>query len=317
MMSTNKKKVLILTDSEDDHLATIVRHLQKESINYLAIDINQEYRQSLGLSAGRINGYLSQCKKTINFDDIGAVLVRRVPLPKTDQGAYQTYIHSEKSEAFLALFYALKDRLWLNPLDTMQIAENRLAHIAEANKCGIKTPKHTLITNVKRDAYRVAEKEALLIKTMGWKREITKGRGLYATKILADDITKNISNCPVMFQSQIKKEFDVRITLVNKIVFGAKISNKTDVGYVDWRKTQNEFNTTVIEIPKSLERKCQCLADKLKLKLCSIDFAVDRRGEYYFLEINAMTDWLWIERKTKMPITDTLAKYLKSELKSS
>ena len=46
------------------------------------------------------------------------------------------------------------------------------------------------------------------------------------------------------------------------------------------------------------------------LLVSSIDLVVDKNGKTYFLEINPIGDWNWLEKHVSLPITDSISKLI-------
>jgi len=61
-----------------------------------------------------------------------------------------------------------------------------------------------------------------------------------------------------------------------------------------------------ISIGKKMEKLCINLNTKLGLLVSSIDFIEGKNGELFFLEINPIGDWNWIEKHTNLPVTKSV-----------
>ena len=72
-----------------------------------------------------------------------------------------------------------------------------------------------------------------------------------------------------------------------------------------------------MRIEKNLERTCLKMNQSLGLSVASLDFIVDRKGEIYFLEINPIGDWNWLEKHIDLPMTKTLFGLIRRILKKS
>jgi hypothetical protein len=63
------------------------------------------------------------------------------------------------------------------------------------------------------------------------------------------------------------------------------------------------ISTTPAEIAGPVRR----LLALLRLRYAALDFAVDRNGRWWFLEVNPNGQWLWIEHATGLPIAAAVA----------
>jgi glutathione synthase/RimK-type ligase-like ATP-grasp enzyme len=53
---------------------------------------------------------------------------------------------------------------------------------------------------------------------------------------------------------------------------------------------------------------------RLGLEFGALDFIVTETGVWYFLEVNPSGQWLWIEDLTGLPIADSIAYWLQTEI---
>ena len=67
-----------------------------------------------------------------------------------------------------------------------------------------------------------------------------------------------------------------------------------------------------MEAPNEIQMKVNVFMEKIGLEYGAFDFIVDPRGTWYFLEINCMGQWLWIEQLTGLPISDAIIRWIKS-----
>jgi glutathione synthase/RimK-type ligase-like ATP-grasp enzyme len=144
-------------------------------------------------------------------------------------------------------------------------------------------------------------------------KEGSKSYAHYAE--LLEDISKEslktLELCPAIIQSYIPKEYELRITVVGSKIFPCKIeSQKSRIGNIDWR--HHDWANTPhyrVDLPRDIEVKILLLMGSLELSYGAIDMIFDG-NEYYFLEINSMGQWLWIEDFTEMPISQAMAELL-------
>ena len=114
---------------------------------------------------------------------------------------------------------------------------------------------------------------------------------------------------PSIVQRNIKKEYEIRVTVVNEAVFAAKVDSQSnaDTKY-DWRRKKLKFEC--YDLPESISSKCISLVKRLNLKFGAIDLIKDKSGQYIFLEINPNGQWAWIEMDTGLLISDAIIKEL-------
>ena len=133
------------------------------------------------------------------------------------------------------------------------------------------------------------------------------------TQRLAPNYTvefESFAQVPMVYQNEIKKEYDIRIVVVLDKVFATAIhSQDSEETSVDWRVSdikQIQLHHERIPILESLKHKCKSLVRFFSLKYSSMDFALGKDGVYYFLELNPNGQWAWIEQLAGHPIRDAI-----------
>jgi len=114
----------------------------------------------------------------------------------------------------------------------------------------------------------------------------------------------SIRACPIILQREIRKKYDVRVTVVGETVFAATIDSQSDSATeVDWRKTsQPTLAHAIYHLPPEIAAICVSLTRKLGLRYGAIDLILDCDDQLWFLEINPNGQWGWIETRTGHPI---------------
>jgi glutathione synthase/RimK-type ligase-like ATP-grasp enzyme len=115
-----------------------------------------------------------------------------------------------------------------------------------------------------------------------------------------------------MLQRFIDKVEDVRVVVVAGEVFAVAIDSQSDVrSLVDMRAGDlAELPHQRVELPDDVHAGVIGLTAALDLRFAALDFAVDRDGQFWFLELNPNGQWAWLEEKVGVPIGATIAKAL-------
>jgi glutathione synthase/RimK-type ligase-like ATP-grasp enzyme len=145
--------------------------------------------------------------------------------------------------------------------------------------------------------------------------EVAEGRfGIYTRRLTPRDIEllETAIPCPIIVQREIPKEFDIRATVVGRKVFAVAIDSQTDPeAKIDWRRTENpDLPHQIHKLPGRMENLLITLTHELGLSFAAIDLILSPDGEYFFLEVNPSGQWLWVEDKTGLPISDAVADWL-------
>jgi hypothetical protein len=115
---------------------------------------------------------------------------------------------------------------------------------------------------------------------------------------------------PAIFQERVDKRSDIRVTIVGSRIFSCRIDSQSR------RETETDFrvmNLTgavrheLISLPAQLEHTIHNYMAQLGLTFGCMDLVENKDGEYCFLEVNPVGQWLWIEQLTGAPISRAVA----------
>ena len=119
-----------------------------------------------------------------------------------------------------------------------------------------------------------------------------------------------LADCPLILQEYVQKEYELRVTIVGNEIFSCAIdaSRANSESQMDWRN-YDLANTPhwVQELPIEVAKKLLDLHKSFNLVYGAYDLIKTSADEYYFLEVNSMGQWLWIEDLTDLPISNAVA----------
>lgn len=124
---------------------------------------------------------------------------------------------------------------------------------------------------------------------------------------------QGLAACPMIFQEYIEKKYEYRVTVVGQEVYACRIDSQAAGGEtaIDWR---NYNIPSTPHFAADLERRLQGqlvqLVQNLDLTYGALDLIENPDGEFFFLEVNSMGQWLWIEDLTELPISMAIARHL-------
>lgn len=122
-----------------------------------------------------------------------------------------------------------------------------------------------------------------------------------------EDIHEDISLTPVYLQNYISKQFEVRITIVERQAYPIRIDTKDPV---DWRADYQNHKYTKISCPNNVIENCYQMMDAFNLMFGAFDFIVTPEDEWVFLKVNPNGQWLWLERSLGLNISQKIVEYL-------
>ena len=318
--------LLILTDRFDSHADTVVAKLKAEDILFYRFNLDVESLKETYVSFRNGLWKIRTESGPITSDQFTCVWCRRsfveLTLEEQNDSSVDFKIWKNEWNSTLTGFYnSIKSLPWLTPLRKAYKGENKYYQMELAERVGFKMPE-TLITNDKeevsnflrthpRSLFKLMSQEMYDMGEEGFK-------GLYTNIITIRDLENfgETEENPIVLQEYIEKDFEVRYTKVNRQGFACKIeSQMSEKAKSDWRRYDIAHTPhSKMTVPADVEKKVDALLDVLGLEFGALDFIVTPSGEWYFLEINCMGQWLWIEQLTGLPISNAIVDWVKAHI---
>ncbi|MDB4926598.1 hypothetical protein [Mucilaginibacter sp.] len=304
--------ILIVTHKNDFTADFLINKLNNSHVSYRRLNCEDILKQpyKFNINKGLYYEFLGEQKYT-------AVWFRRTKLPDfSDLLHYEKLYLLNETESFLKGLFTIIDAKWLSDPFAVYKAEYKLLQLRTAESVGFTIP-NTLITNSKEDLLEFYEQcdRNIIIKPIGQTRLTQKDsiQFIYTNK-LTPDLLEEISQydlTPCIYQANIEKDYELRITVVENKVFAASIDSQVDPDTItDWRRKSKAF--VKIEIPQEVELMCVNLLKALNLKFGAIDMVKTKSGKYIFLEINPNGQWAWIESETNLQISEAIIDFLQA-----
>jgi len=306
--------IVVVSHEGDEHAPPVLRRLRRRGVEAVLVDLADfPGRADIALRYGKrgAGGELRTRSGPIPAREITAVWWRR-PQP-FDMGRRLAYADAAFSfrqvmEA-LAGFAASLDALWVNDPWRDAAAGHKPLQLARAGRVGLRVPR-TLVTN---DPTRARA----FLGAQGRRRMIQKALHATAedwrpTRLLgSDDLDRldGVRQAPVVFQEYVPG-VDVRVTVVGDRLFPAEIDARKTASPEDFRPVLEEAPMAPCALPAAVERGLRALVAELGLRFAAIDLRRKDDGEHVFLEVNPSGQWLFVEERTGLRITDAVARLL-------
>jgi len=315
-------RVLVITNKEDVTVDFVIDKLKKNSIDYYRFN-TEDIGSVVSILFDGSSYFLKDKNKNIDveIDDFDSIYFRRpkLPQPMNNLTPGEQYFYSTEITTFLeGLYRSLAEKYWLNSVFDIRMLENKPYQISLAKGLGLNVPELCISNDFDRCRKFVSERGQCIFKPLKVgliQEQGDKGKVLYTTKV-DDKYMDNIEThgaMPVYLQEQINKNYDIRVTVIGKNVFSAKIISQDDeVSKVDWRKSETMLSHERLDLPADIREKCLSMCDKFNLDFAAIDFVLDNNGRFWFLEINPNGQWAWIESLLEYPVSDEIARLLAS-----
>jgi glutathione synthase/RimK-type ligase-like ATP-grasp enzyme len=257
---------------------------------------------------------------TFALDEFSSVWYRRPAPPRMPEDlapGQAVWAARESRQALLGAWRTL-DALWVNHPDHNCAAESKPHQLMLAGRLGFDVPA-TVVTNEPEQlkAFADAHPEGVVCKPL-WNGRVPDSDGrerLFFTSPVNGEAlgaAEELGPEPYLFQELLPKRFDVRVTVIGREVFAARIdSQQTAETRVDWRRGRpGELRHEPAELPAEVARRCLDLCEHYGLRFAAIDLAERSDGGYTFFEVNPNGQWAWVEQRTGLPLRSRLADLL-------
>jgi hypothetical protein len=314
--------ILIISDRHDVHTLKVESFLINESVEYIRFNIDVESLKSTLISYDE-NDWVINCPNgSFKTSEIKVIWNRRtyveLLLDEIDNNDASFKIwKGEWNKTLLGMYSSLESKKWLNFYRDAYYAENKYRQYISANRIGLRTPSFVCSNDkqfLKKSFGNGNDKVLKFMNQDFYKMEEGVYKGIYVNKIKSNDLEtfQNEGENPIILQNYISKNFEVRYTVVGKEHFVCKIDSQlSKIANVDWRR-YDLANTphSIITPPVNIRNKINEFMLEFNLNYGAIDFIVDKNNEWFFLELNSMGQYLWIEDLTGLEISRHIAKWL-------
>jgi glutathione synthase/RimK-type ligase-like ATP-grasp enzyme len=309
------KTCLLITEQFEPTADCILAELRRQGVPCLRWNLD---RFPLGSSLtyrtrdGRLSAEICTDGRTVDLDTVGSVWCRGFRpsgFPDGMNEADDAFAREEAQRALDALMTMLKV-LWINHPHCHARANSKAAQLSVALQVGLEIPP-TVVTNDPKSARDFIAGIAgdTVYKAHSQSLNVEPGKALYTGLMTQKELVKLdlIRVSPGIFQKFVAKAYEVRATVVGSRVFSGRINSQaSDETRIDWRHKPFEIDEEPIKLPDDIESKIHALMKVFGLVYGAFDFIVTPEGRHVFLEVNPAGQYLWVEAKTKLPITSAL-----------
>lgn len=310
--------ILVLTRSSDKECTgRVVDALQARGHQAFRFDTDLypvEARLSTSYFGGRQRRILATEQFEIDLDEMDALYFRRFEagsrLPQ-ELGEWRRACYQESVQTFLGSIASL-NCFQLDPIEAIRRADSKELQHKIAIELGLECPRTLFSNDPKAVAQFTAEVGDVVAKLQAKVVVHRQGeqQAVFTSKLGEQDLREleTLRYSPMMFQENVPKYRELRVTVVGNRVFPAAIDTTgSKEGEVDWR-LDNDLCTGWIpwELPDSVSEALRQLVRRFGLNYSAADFILTPDGRYIFLEINAAGEWNWLARDMNLPIADAL-----------
>lgn len=193
---------------------------------------------------------------------------------------------------------------------------SKLNQLLIANKVGLKSPTTKVLSRKTQLEEFMNEAQAgLITKPMHEVLSLKIHNEFYTT--FTSRVKTEQSNSdfflPSMFQTEIKKKFEVRTFVFGDQFYSMAIfSQSNKQTEVDFRKydQQTPNRNAKYKLPSDIQNRIQLLFKELQLETGSVDLIVDQNDQHIFLEVNPYGQFGMVSKPHNYNLEQKFAKYL-------
>lgn len=309
--------ILIISHEEDPHADRVIRHLRRDGQKVLLFNLSElPDRATLTIDYNccgkpRID-FTRLSGEAFALDEVRSVWWRRPQVPdlaSVTDPQVNLFTANEWNEAINGLWQLL-DARWMNDPTRDDAASRKARQLRLAAEVGLKTPR-TLITSDPTRARAFIEGQGVentIYKTFSCTHAVWRETRVLHTEDLEQIGAVRVA--PVIFQEFIPAESDLRITYVDGHFYTAAIRSDPHNRSVDFRMSVGTAAMHAEKLPMDIAEKLRALMQRLGLVYGAIDVRRTPSGEYVFFEVNTAGEFLFVEERTNLPISNAIASWL-------
>ncbi|MGW2261393.1 ATP-grasp ribosomal peptide maturase [Streptomyces sp. NPDC001780] len=312
---TEKRPVLVATEADDTTADMVITELNRRDVpvvRFNPADIGKDLTVSarFGACPASVAGQARTLSRTADLPRVRSVYWRRPEWPSFSHLSPDDsrFAAAQVRYGLGGTLYALDNLLWVNHPLRIAAADYKPAQLVLAQEVGFTVPP-TLVTNDPVDAREFIRVQGdTIFKTLRWtpyRRDGVPMTG-WAVPVTAEEIDDSVRVTPHLFQARVDKVADLRVLIVGRHTFAVRIHSEL----LDWRKDYSALTYTVEHLPDGVNKALHTYLDRLELVAGSFDLAVDREGDYWWLELNPNGQWGWLETETGLPMSAAFADLL-------
>jgi glutathione synthase/RimK-type ligase-like ATP-grasp enzyme len=313
--------LLVVTNKADLASDYLILRLTERRIPFLRMnteDFGERFEVDVAISDTAGFSIRLEDGQTFSRNEISAVYFRqpRAPTGPTDIAPSDAgFARRELKEMLRGLWRLIDADKWLNHPRNLWLASNKVEQLDLAVKLGLRIPETCVTSSVKtlKEFYR-RHSGRIICKAVKHGFSQTDNIVTLATTKRVEpeyiDQFDDYAALPMIYQREILKAYDIRVTVIGNRVFATAIHSQehpeTEVDWRVWDISSFELRHEPIVLPPPVEQACLDMTSHFGLRYSAIDLVLDRDGIHHFLELNPNGQWAWIEKKAGYPIRDAI-----------
>lgn len=300
--------VLVITSLEDVTADRVTGALNEREVPVVRVDpadigAGLSFGARIGAGAPAWGGRLRTASREVELGEVAAVYYRR-PTPYVSRFAHlpaqqRDFAAAEARHGLGGVLNHLHGARYVNHPSAVTAADFKPAQLQTAVQLGLTVPP-TLVTNDVEQARKfAAEHGPVIYKTFrGLPRDEDGHTGaIWAQRVDPESFDDSLAVTAHLFQAELPKTGDVRVTVVGQRVFAQQIAAPD--GALDWRRGDwDALLHAPIAVPTPVEAALHSYLSTFGLVFGCFDFALTGDGDtpedWVFIECNPNGQWGWL-----------------------
>lgn len=226
--------------------------------------------------------------------------------------SHANFIERQFREIRRSLWTLMSNKKWIDDPWKIQRAEGKIFQLVSASSVGLDIPDTAITSDPGEVRKFYADHQKKIVSKIVIPAPILD-HVIYTNPVTEEQmkVIDSVRMCPSIFQEEVSKSYELRITVVGDKLFTAKIDSQFDEETMtDWRKkpilNDHAVSFSSYELPDDITQKIFQFMEKMSLRFGCIDMIVTPDGKYVFLEINPNGQWYFVQLKTKMDIASAI-----------
>lgn len=306
---TAEQPILIVSTRADNHAGPVAWALERMGVDAVVWDwarfpVDSALAAWLDPEDAAGDGNLIEGR--VLPAEIGTIWYRRqgiaTPCTETDD-ADRNFVELQSNECVRSILSSMNAALWVNHPGSARVAEHKLVQLRAAREIGFAIPE-TLVTNspAKVEAFRRGCKGNVVFKAflpMTW-RDSSQTDHFVETTLVPPRMALDpdaILLCPAIYQREVRKQYELRVTVMGNDAVALKLESQAREYTVDWRIAEalGKVPSQIVDLDAALRDKCIRVCRRLGLQFGAIDIIVDAAGDPIFVEVNQAGNFLFLD----------------------
>ena len=318
-------KILIVATKDDPHLLAVswgLRKLGHEPTIWYGSNFPKQDAGFLRLNQEKLSFGL-HIDGVLHTEPFDVIWVRRMGNPAPPDGSHPDDVFAirQESKSFVANLLPHLGHAgtrWVNHPDGDHRCRNKIDQLLAARAVGFRVPD-TLMGNDIGAVRRFFDQQHNIVHKafnfLQWQNEDGSQTAGRTSPVDASHLAQDfaVRACPGIYQKNIGKSHELRVTVIGETVIAARIDSQHDGQTTDWRYDggRGTTNLSAVDLDPALAERCRAFCRSMGVVVGCIDLIVQPDGEVIFLEINSMGQFLFNEiADPRLPMLDTFCRYL-------